>query len=532
MTHIIYPNPKPALSGKFHPISLPLLVRFTLEEIRNGRFMGIPGSLFFRPEPGDPFRSMRYGHLLETPIGVAAGPHTQLSQNIIAAWLCGARYIELKTIQTLDELEVSKPCIDMRDEGYNCEWSQELRVEESFNEYLNAWIIIHILHREFGFSGTSGTLFNMSIGYNLDGILKDNVQRFLNRMQDCSTELACAKSSIRNIYPAIDDIDIPSRISDHVTLSTMHGCPPEEIEKIGLYLVREKKLHTTVKLNPTLLGAEELREILNVRLGFATEVPEAAFEHDLNYADALGIMGSLRAASAENGLQFGVKLTNTLESVNNKGIFDPSEGMMYMSGRALHPVSISLARKLQNDMQGMVDVSFSAGVDCFNISDVIGCGVKPVTVCSDLLKPGGYGRLHQYIDNLRNDFALRNADSIDAYILAVAGFTTGQDTPVRSAALQNLNNYANRVADDPAYHKRPFTSPSIKTPRDLGWFDCIHAPCADTCPTNQDIPEYMNHTAHGDIPAAFKTIFRTNPFPSVTGMVCDHLCQLKCTRIN
>ena len=32
--------------------------------------------------------------------------------------------------------------------------------------------------------------------------------------------------------------------------------------------------------------------------------------------------------------------------------------------------------------------------------------------------------------------------------------------------------------------------------------------------------------------AAFEAIFRTNPFPSVTGMVCDHLCQLKCTRIN
>ena len=47
----------------------------------------------------------RYGQMLETPLGVAAGPHTQLSQNIIAAWLCGARYMELKTVQTLDELD-------------------------------------------------------------------------------------------------------------------------------------------------------------------------------------------------------------------------------------------------------------------------------------------------------------------------------------------------------------------------------------------------------------------------------------------
>ena len=55
-----------------------------------------------------------------------------LAQNIVAAWLCGARYIELKTVQTLDELDVPKPCIDMQDEGYNVEWSQELKVFQSF----------------------------------------------------------------------------------------------------------------------------------------------------------------------------------------------------------------------------------------------------------------------------------------------------------------------------------------------------------------------------------------------------------------
>ena len=81
---------------------------------------------------------------------MAAGPHTQLAQNIVAAWLTGARYIELKTVQTLDELDVSKPCIDMQDEGYNCEWSQELKIRESFDEYLNAWIIIHILNHRAG----------------------------------------------------------------------------------------------------------------------------------------------------------------------------------------------------------------------------------------------------------------------------------------------------------------------------------------------------------------------------------------------
>ena len=490
--------------------------------------MGIPGSLFYRPRQKDHFGLSRYGRFLETPVGVAAGPHTQLALNIVAAWLCGARYIELKTIQTLDELEVSKPCIDMQDEGYNCEWSQELKVHESYTEYLNAWIIIHILRRELGFTGPVGTLFNMSVGYNLEGIMNANVQWFFERMLDCSAELAEAKKSIRPIYPEIDSINIPCLISDHVTLSTMHGCPPGEIENIGLYLIREKNLHTAIKLNPTLLGARDLRELLNHKLGFSTEVPDSAFEHDLKYPDALHILESLGSASAENNLQFGVKLTNTLESVNNKNVFGAAEPMIYMSGRALHPISIALACKLQNDLGGNLDISFSAGVDCFNLAEVLACGFKPVTVCSDLLKPGGYGRLHQYLENLRAEFLLKKADSLEAYVAAVAGSasSTGQ------AALYNLNQYAGRVAGNPAYHKNSLEDPSVKTSRELGWFDCIHAPCTDTCPTNQDIPEYMHYTAVGDLPTAFNAIIKTNPFPTVTGMVCDHLCQLKCTRIN
>jgi len=502
------------LSDKFTPLSLPRLLQLSLSGIRSNDFMGIPSSLFFRPDGADTFRMKRYGQILVTPVGVAAGPHTQLSQNILAAWLCGARYIELKTIQTLDELEVSKPCIDMQDEGYNCEWSQELKIRESFREYLHAWMLIHILHKELGLEGNTGTLFNMSVGYNLEGILKENVQWFFDKMQDCTMELALAKDEIRPFYPSIDSLEIPACISNHITLSTMHGCPPEEIEKIGIYLIQEKKLHTTVKLNPTLLGPVELRSLLNAKLGFPTEVPDQAFEHDLKYQDALKLIGKLSDVSEAGGLQFSIKLTNTLESLNHRDVFGKKETMMYMSGKALHPISIWLASKLQNEMKGKLDISFSAGVDCFNLAEVLACGLKPVTVCSDLLKPGGYGRLWQFMDILRKKSAEFNYN------------------PDQETAWQHLNDYAERVAENPAYHKISSPDPGIKTSRPLGYFDCIHAPCTDTCPTNQDVPEYLYHTAKGNTGAAFNTVFNTNPFPSVTGMVCDHPCQFKCTRIN
>ena len=317
----------------------------------------------------------------------------------------GSRYIELKTVQTLDEIEVPKPCIDMQDEGYNCEWSQELTIKESFDEYLNAWIIIHILNHRFGWGNDPGTVFNMSVGYNLQGIMNENVQWFLEKMGDCSDELAGKIEEIIDIYPAVAGIEIPSAISDNITLSTMHGCPADEIEDIARYLLEKRKLHTLVKLNPTLLGPELLRNILNDKLRFKTIVPDEAFAHDLKYPDAVRIIKSLQKTAAENNLQFGLKLTNTLESLNNKNVFGSDVSMMYMSGRALHPISVNLARKLQEEFCGGLLLSFSAGADAFNISDLISCGFRTVTVCSDLLKPGGYMRLNQYFEELNKSLS-------------------------------------------------------------------------------------------------------------------------------
>ena len=57
---------------------------------------------------------------IETPFGPAAGPHTQLAQNIVAAYAAGSRFFEVKTVQIMDGEElskcVSKPCITAADE--------------------------------------------------------------------------------------------------------------------------------------------------------------------------------------------------------------------------------------------------------------------------------------------------------------------------------------------------------------------------------------------------------------------------------
>ena len=43
-----------------------------------------------------------FGERIETPFGPAAGPNSQLAQNIIAAYAAGSRFFELKTVQQMD----------------------------------------------------------------------------------------------------------------------------------------------------------------------------------------------------------------------------------------------------------------------------------------------------------------------------------------------------------------------------------------------------------------------------------------------
>ncbi|MFH2006643.1 MAG: FAD-dependent oxidoreductase [bacterium] len=580
------------MSDRFSPLPAgPLAAWIFCELDHHGAVFGIPSELFHVPG-ANPYSLQRSGRRLETPIGVAAGPHTQLAQNLVAAWLTGARFLELKTVQTLDELNVAKPCIDSEDTTFNCEWSQELRLQESFDEYLKAWVLLHALRHRLGWIDDPeepGFVFNISVGYNLEGIRQPNVGQFLDRMTDCSAELPAVVDAVAEHYPEVRELSIPIRLSDNVTLSTMHGCPPDEIERIARYLIEERGLHTAVKLNPTLLGPERLRAILNDRLGYTQlEVPDEAFGHDLKYPDAVRMIAALREAAANKGVDFGLKLTNTLEVVNHRTVFPGSETMMYMSGRALHPLTINLADQLQRELGGAVPISVSGGADAFNLGQILDCGLVPVTVCSDLLKPGGYLRLPQYLRRLEaemddlgaadleewivwttlsyedriepfmatlrdqaaavgkplqdeqaaqllarvDELGQTDASFVDAWQSLAAELTLPaglEPAVVRACRLVNQAFYAEKVLSDPRYGvtERP-VQPKGKRP--LDWFDCIHAPCQEACPASQDVPNYLHLVAQERDFEALRVIRATNDLPHITGAVCDHPCTARCVR--
>lgn len=516
------------MSDLFYPIPSTQLFEWVFTELEShASIFGIERQNFFVPQASDPFKTTAFGHALETPFGPAAGPHSQMAQNIVTAWLCGARYIELKTVQTLDELDVSKPCIDMEDEGYNVEWSQELKVYQSFDEYLRAWVLIHALHHKLGFPGDApGIVFNLSVGYNLEGIKQPNMQWFLEQMQDCSAYKKDLVEQLARYYPEVLELDIPDRISDNVTLSTMHGCPPDEIERICAYLMQAQGLHTFVKCNPTLLGPARVRGLLD-DLGYAdVVVPDVAFEHDLEYTAAVPMIHALQDIARGAGLHFGVKLSNTLEVENFRTVFDAEEKMMYLSGRALHAITVNLAQQLWQEFDGGLPMSFSAGADCFNAADLLACGMQTITTCSDLLKTGGYLRLAQYIENTRSAFTANGATGIDAFICSKPGDAANP----RAAAGANLRRYAQKVQGEHQLQKTAFLTSRSKTSRELGLFDCIEAPCVDRCAIGQKVPQYMRAVRSGDDEQAVRVTLGDNPVPCILGRVCDHLCETTCIR--
>ena len=70
------------MSDRMIPIPFPQLMNWILTEQKQGAVFGVR-----RPYKAQPGKMLNFfAEHLETPFGPAAGPHTQLSQNIIAAY--------------------------------------------------------------------------------------------------------------------------------------------------------------------------------------------------------------------------------------------------------------------------------------------------------------------------------------------------------------------------------------------------------------------------------------------------------------
>ncbi len=502
------------MSDRMNPIPFADLMDWVLEEKKeHGSIFGVRE--FYYADQGKTLDI--FGGKLETPFGPAAGPHTQLAQNIIAAYAAGSRFFELKTVQILDgeDLPVSKPCIDARDECYNVEWSTELRVPDAYKEYVRAWFALKLLSKEFGFGSPDGFVFNMSVGYDLAGIQSPKIDAFINGMMDASGSdvwKECMDYALENLgkFENVDRAYVESIspvVSRSITESTLHGCPPKEIEKIASYLITEKGLNTFIKCNPTLLGFDFARNTMNAMGYDYMDFNDHHFKNDMQYADAVPMLRRLIALAQEHGVAFGVKITNTMPVNNPKDALPGDE--MYMSGRSLFPLSIEVANRLSKEFDGKLRISFSGGADAFNITDIFHVGIWPITQATTLLKPGGYQRLIQQAKLLA-----------DCDYTPFAGIDVEALDRLAKGALTNIHNTKHSV--------KP--APSRKLEKKVPLTDCFTAPCHETCPIHQNIPEYVELAGEGRNLDALRVIVDTNPLPFITGTICPHPCMGKCTR--
>ncbi|MFA9375302.1 MAG: 4Fe-4S dicluster domain-containing protein [Lachnotalea sp.] len=374
------------MSDKMIPIAFEQMLKGLLEEYKKSkRFLSVPVKRNTDPN-------------YTSAIGPAAGPHTQLAGNIIAGYGAGASHFELKTVQIMEgeALGIVKPCIYSWQEVYNTEWSTELTVNQAAEEYIKAYILLKILIKEFQLGNENGFHFIMSVGYNLAGILSKKIDDFIENMKNAS-ETSEWKKDISYLLENIglfehvteDYIEsLSPSITNTIALSTMHGCRSEEIQSIAQYLIEEKELNTYIKLNPTLLGKEQIQTILD-GMGYTHITYEnKSFEMDINFSDAVEMIQYLQGIAKQKGKAFGVKLTNTFQVNITKS--ELAGETMYLSGAALYPISIAVAAKLEEEFKGTLPISYSGGADVNNIKDILNTGIYPVTVSSILLKTGGY----------------------------------------------------------------------------------------------------------------------------------------------
>ena len=392
----------------------------------------------------------------------------------------------------------------------NQEWSTELTVQQAQDEYIKAWCALKIMSKVYGFGDPDGFVFNMSVGYDLEGIKGPKIDSYINNMMDASgtAQFQECLAVLTEMFPAEKDYiaAISPRVSRSVTVSTLHGCPPQEIERITSYLLREKHLHAFVKCNPTILGYKTARTILD-SMGYDYIVfDEHHFNEDLQWADAVPMFERLQKLADKQDLEFGLKLSNTFPVDTTRGELPNNE--MYMSGRSLFPLTIEMCHRISRQFKGKMRISFAGGAEYFNCDKLFAAGIWPITVATTILKPGGYNRLLQMVEKVE-PMPYKPFDGTDTQ--AICDMSTASHTDV--------------------HHVKPIKPlPSRKSEKNVPWIDCFTAPCKGGCPIAQDIPEYMELCNKGLYGPALKLITEKNPLPFLTGTICAHRCQTKCSR--
>jgi putative selenate reductase len=307
-------------------------------------------------------------------------------------------------------------------------------------------------------------------------------------MRDASAIVDDLRREIPDELATFRDYPFRTCLSGGITLSTFHGTPAGEIERIGEFLIGELGFHTVVKLNPPMLGRDRVEDILHGELGYTdVAVNPEVYGRDLSFEDAVDVVRRLQALALRRGLTAGVKCGNTLE-VLNAGTF-LRERVQYLSGRPLHALHAALALRWREKFGAGLQISFAAGVDAQNVADCVAAGFVPVTTCTDLLRAGGYGRLPRYLVNLEARMHASGARTNLEFVLRSAGISDSPACPadevLGQALLLNTRTLLDRALTGERYHAAQNRKPPRKLGTRLWLWDCLScSKCIPACPND------------------------------------------------
>lgn len=463
-----------------------LLARLKRDLAAGGAVFGMERKHFYKPAPGLDLTVSIGGLKAGNPLGPAAGPHTQLAQNMILGWLGGARIFELKTLQVLDQLELPRPCIHAPDLAFNVEWSQELRLQESLREYAKTrWLLDLLVRRASELDLPDGpwldAALDLSVGYNFDGLTSATMRKALSQAKQPQSLYHELASELNPELRGFAGPPPAGPLARTITLSTFHGCPPDEIESMTRYLI-EDGWNVVVKFNPTLLGEAELRHLLHEQMGYHDlELDPEGIAADLTLDQAIPMIERLQDFAIDRGRELGVKFSNTLILKNKPEHFPAQRDRhMYLSGPPLYPLALATADLVCSRLSRPIGLSFSAGIDRRNIASTLACGFVPLTFCTELLKQGGYARIKPMLGAIEKEMQ-------EAGSLCLKDHQGLCDNQEESWTLlqQRIHAAAEAAAAAPRYASEKVR----KTPRrqtvKLETLDCCNCKlCITVCPNN------------------------------------------------
>ncbi|MFG6373548.1 MAG: NAD(P)-binding protein [Oscillospiraceae bacterium] len=437
-------------------------------------------SMVFSVAPGyrgaAPGAELPFGRL-DLPLGTAPGPHGLLAQGLVSAYVAGARFLSLAPLGTaVPELETDSGGVCRRRERSG----GGLGPRQAAAEAVKGSILIGLLCRELGLGDPRGVHLCMALPGERAFLERPEVQEYLDTLQDASgTELWSAALAVagravgRFNNLEREDLDALDPHIARVARVTL----PKNGDFSGVELLLRRGLHVLCRIDLSWLSGGDANRALA----------------------SLAPLGELARAAEGWGASLALEASGSL----------PTEGEELLSGPFTAPDTLRLAARVAELLPGL-PLCYAGGADQLNMARLAGQGFAAVSVCTTLLKPGGYLRLRQ----LARTLAALRAPGV---------------RPIGKVSPAGLLTLANALEREPHYQRRnaePWAKLSGKPPV----IDCFTAPCQGGCPFGEDIPGALRLMSDGRFRDALQVILDRNPLPHITGAYCHQPCRDRCTR--